>query len=129
MKKEHSIFGKFLLNKTSDTWFKKERDSLKNFLLYFVWNHWEDSRDLSGIKRPIQEIKLASGAFLHSFLLNIERTDQYPTAIFLLESSMSPDFNPNFTSRDIEDDIDTDFMKQKNMADPGYKNWGLVEKN
>jgi hypothetical protein len=45
-------------------WRRSERERLQHLLSWYGWGRWDDAPQLTGLKRPVTQIKLAARAFL-----------------------------------------------------------------
>jgi chromodomain-helicase-DNA-binding protein 7 len=101
-------------------WRRTERERLQHLLFWFGWGRWDEAQQLSGLKRPVIQIKLAARAFLR-WLLNMNGDPaQFSSVRAMIEDANSTDFDPNFMNDDEADAADADFMKQTAMLDPEF---------
>ena len=99
-------------------WRRIEHERLQHLLSWYGWDRWDDAQRLSGLKRPVLQIKLAARSFFRWLLFNFRETDHFHTAQMLLNKAMSTEFDPNFVNNDDDEAVDSDFMKQLAMLDP-----------
>ena len=111
---------------TSPDWKRSEREKLQHLLQWYGWDRWADAEKLTGLKRPVNEIKLASRAFLRKLLSAETDLSQYTTARNLLERACTKEFDPNFIGADDASAVDDDFMRQSSMIDTEFVS--LVQK-
>jgi superfamily II DNA or RNA helicase len=101
-------------------WRRIERERLQHLLSWYGWGRWEDASHLTGLKRPVTQIKLAARAFLRWLVLNNMDVGQFTLVRQMIDEATSSDFDPGFVNADEAEAADAEFMRQSTMIDPDF---------